>query len=98
MTYSEEPVNDYRQVLGTDGQLVDVREPAEFAAGTLPGATNIPLGELPSRLSELDRDRRVVLLCRSGGRSANAAAFLANSGFADVVNLTGGMLAAEPSQ
>jgi rhodanese-related sulfurtransferase len=98
MTYSEEPVNDYREVLGTDGQLVDVREPSEFAAGTLPGATNIPLGELPSRLDDLDRSRRVVLLCRSGGRSANAAGLLAGAGFADVVNLVGGMLAVDPPQ
>jgi len=98
MTYSQEPVNDYRQVVGTGGQLVDVREPSEFAAGTLPGATNIPLGELPARLQDLDRTRRVVLLCRSGGRSANAAEFLSGSGFADVVNLVGGMLAVDPPQ
>ncbi|MEZ5246116.1 MAG: rhodanese-like domain-containing protein [Acidimicrobiales bacterium] len=97
MTYTDEPVNDFRQVVGTSGQLIDVREPSEFSEGTLPGATNIPLGELPSRLGELDTERRVVLLCRSGGRSANAAAFLANAGFADVVNLAGGMLAVDPS-
>ena len=98
MTYSEEPVNDYRRVVGADGQLVDVREPSEFTAGTLPDATNIPLGELAGRLDELDRSRRVVLLCRSGGRSSNAAQFLSGSGFDDVVNLVGGMLAIEPAR
>ena len=63
-----------------------------MAGGTLPGAINIPLGDLPARLGELDPTRRVVLLCRSGGRSTQAAQFLTASGFADVVNLAGGML------
>ncbi len=89
----EHPVADYAAALGTDGQLIDVREPDEVAGGTLPGAVNIPLGDLQARVGELDADRRVVLLCRSGGRSGQAAQFLAGSGFGDVVNLTGGMLA-----
>lgn len=97
MTYSEAPVNDHRDVVGATGQLVDVREPSEVAGGTLPGAVNIPLGELADRLDELDRSRRVVLLCRSGARSANAAALLAGAGFPDVVNLVGGMLAVTPA-
>lgn len=98
MTYSEASVNDHREVVGATGQLVDVREPSEVAGGTLPGAVNIPLGELAARLDELDRSRRVVLLCRSGARSANAAALLAGAGFPDVVNLVGGMLAVTPSR
>jgi rhodanese-related sulfurtransferase len=89
----EHPVADYASALGADGQLVDVREPDEVAGGTLPGAVNIPLGDIPARVGELDPSRRVVLLCRSGGRSGQAAEFLAASGFDDVVNLTGGMLA-----
>jgi len=97
MTYTDAPVNSHQEVVGSNDQLIDVREPAEFAGGTLPHAINIPLGELPNRLGELDRNRRVVLLCRSGGRSANAAQFLASSGFADVVNLEGGMLAYDPT-
>ncbi|NIR38344.1 MAG: rhodanese-like domain-containing protein [Actinobacteria bacterium] len=80
--------------MGETGQLIDVREPDEVATGTLPGAINIPLAELPGRIDELDRSRTVVLLCRSGGRSAMAAEFLTNQGFDDVVNLAGGMLAA----
>ncbi len=93
MTYTNAPVNDHEALAGSNGQLIDVRESAEFAQGTLPGAINIPLGEIPNRLAELDQSRRVVLLCRSGARSANAAQFLASSGFGDVVNLEGGMLA-----
>jgi rhodanese-related sulfurtransferase len=93
MSHRDHPVTDYTGALGADGQLVDVREPDEVAEGTLPGAVNIPVGELPDRLSELDQSRRVVVLCRSGGRSTKAATLLTDAGFADVVNLEGGMLA-----
>lgn len=95
MTHTDHPAEDHRNAVGADGQLVDVREPDEFAAGSLPGAENIPLGELPDRLGELDRARPVVLLCRSGARSSRAAEFLTESGFDRVVNLAGGMLAVE---
>lgn len=93
MTHRDHPIADYIAALGTNGQLIDVREPDEVAAGSLPGAANIPLGELPNRLTEIDRDRRVVLFCRSGARSASAAEFLVEAGFSDVVNLQGGMIA-----
>jgi rhodanese-related sulfurtransferase len=91
--HRDHPVGDYRAAVGLDGQLVDVRQPHEVTSGTLPGATNIPLDVLPQRLDELDRGRRVVLVCRSGGRSTTAAELLTAAGFADVVNLAGGMLA-----
>jgi rhodanese-related sulfurtransferase len=91
--HQDQPVNDYQDALGADGQLIDVRQPDEVSAGTLPGAVNIPLDELPDRVDELDRTRRVVVLCRSGGRSTKASEFLTASGFGDVVNLSGGMLA-----
>lgn len=93
MTYRELPVTDYATAVGANGQLIDVREPDEVAEGTLPGAVNIPLGELPDRVGEIDRTRPVVLLCRSGGRSGKAAQFLVDNGFSDVTNLAGGMLA-----
>lgn len=93
MAHRDHPVNDFQTAVGADGQLVDVREPDEVAEGTLPGAVNIPLGELPDRLDELDKSRRVVVLCRSGGRSTKASMMLTDAGFADVVNLEGGMLA-----
>jgi rhodanese-related sulfurtransferase len=91
--HSDIPVGDYETAVGTDGQLIDVREPDEVAEGTLPGAINIPLVLIPERIDELDKSRRVVLLCRSGGRSASAAKYLTKQGFGDVVNRAGGMLA-----
>ena len=95
MNHREVPVADYEALVAGGAQLVDVREPDEVAAGSLPGAVNIPLGELPDRVGELDPGRGVALLCRSGARSGRAAEFLAANGFSDVVNLTGGMLAAQ---
>lgn len=56
--------------------IVDVREPAETAAGMIPGAVNIPLGQLTSRLGELETGRPVITVCAAGGRSARAAADL----------------------
>ena len=91
----DHPITDYQAVTGDGAQFVDVRNPDEVAKGTLPGTTNIPLGELPNRLTELDAERRVVVMCRSGGRSSEAAGLLTKAGFADVVNLSGGMLAWE---
>jgi len=93
MAHRDHPVNDYQTAVGEDGQLIDVREPDEVAAGTIPGAVNIPLATVPDRLAEIDPGRRVVLLCRSGGRSTSAAEFLTTQGYDDVVNLEGGMLA-----
>ncbi|NUU30147.1 rhodanese-like domain-containing protein [Arthrobacter sp. C9C5] len=76
---------------GSDAQIVDVREPAEVAAGMIAGARHIPLGELPARLGELDKTRPVVAVCRSGRRSAAAADQLAAAGFT-AYTMTGGML------
>lgn len=98
MGHRDHPVADFPTAVGSDGQLIDVRQPDEVASGTLPGAVNIPLDVLPERIDELDRDRRVVLLCRSGGRSTAAAELLTAVGFSDVVNLTGGMLAYQDAQ
>jgi rhodanese-related sulfurtransferase len=95
MAHRDHPVTDFATAVGSDGQLIDVREPDEVAAGTLPGAVNIPLGDLENRLGELDRSRPLVLLCRSGGRSTIAAELVTTAGFEDVVNLVGGMLAFE---
>ncbi len=93
MAHTDHPAADYPSAVIDGAQLVDVREPDEVAAGTLPGAINIPLGELDGRLGELDPSRRVVLLCRSGNRSTTAAETLTAHDFGDVVNLAGGMLA-----
>jgi adenylyltransferase/sulfurtransferase len=73
--------------------LVDVREPGEFEICRIPGARLIPLGQLPARLADLDKDREIVLHCKSGARSARAAAILRQQGFAHARNLAGGILA-----
>jgi rhodanese-related sulfurtransferase len=71
--------------------LVDVREPWEFELARIEGSLLVPLGQLPSRVDELPRDRPLVMVCHTGRRSQNAAMFLAQSGFADVQNLSGGV-------
>lgn len=70
--------------------LIDVREPWEYAGGHAKGAKNIPLGQLSGRLNEIPKDRQTLLICQSGSRSMNAANFLSQQGFSDVVNITGG--------
>jgi sulfur dioxygenase len=74
-------------------QILDVREPDEFtgALGHIAGAKLIPLGSLNQRFSEISKDKPVVLVCRSGARSAQATVMLKNAGYAKVANLAGGM-------
>jgi rhodanese-related sulfurtransferase len=69
-----------RALVGQGAALVDVRSPAEFASGHVPGSRNIPLDQLPSRLGELDATKPVVVCCLSGGRSARAAGVLRQAG------------------
>ncbi|WP_010289297.1 rhodanese-like domain-containing protein [Kurthia massiliensis] len=71
--------------------LIDVREVDEVAAGHIPGIINIPLGLLEFRMHELDKNKPYIMICRSGGRSGQATAFLQSQGY-DVTNMTGGML------
>jgi len=70
--------------------VLDVREPFEYEIANI-GATLIPLGELPNRAGELDKDREIVVHCKTGGRSQKAAEFLAKNGFKKVWNLAGGI-------
>lgn len=77
--------------LRDDGALaVDVREPEEWAAGHVEGSLWIPLGQLQARAGELPRDRPLVVVCRSGSRSAYAADALVAAGW-DARNLAGGL-------
>ena len=78
--------------LGTANEpfVVDVREPVEFAAWSIPSAVNIPMGELVARDSEVPDDREVVIVCASGSRSSAAAELLSRTG-RPVANLSGGM-------
>jgi glyoxylase-like metal-dependent hydrolase (beta-lactamase superfamily II)/rhodanese-related sulfurtransferase len=75
-------------------QLIDVREPAEYTGplGHIRGSMLVPLGELGKRTDELDRERPIVAVCRSGARSAQAVVLLQKAGFSSVANLAGGML------
>ncbi|HVB39789.1 MAG TPA: molybdopterin-synthase adenylyltransferase MoeB [Terriglobales bacterium] len=78
---------------GKDVFILDVREPFEFAIGRIANSVLIPLGELPRRMEELDRERTIVAHCKMGGRSAKAVEMLRAAGFPHVRNLTGGILA-----
>ena len=72
--------------------LLDVRQPMEYQQGRLPGAVLIPLGELHARVGELDPQKKVVVYCRSGSRSASATSMLMSAGFDDVLNMQGGII------
>ncbi|MGN6783209.1 MAG: rhodanese-like domain-containing protein [Marmoricola sp.] len=69
--------------------VIDVREPAEFRTGHLPGAVNIPMGQLAARLGEIDRNRPVYVVCASGNRSSAMTDVLTAAGF-DAINVAGG--------
>ena len=73
--------------------IIDVRTPEEYAEGHVEGAKLIPVDELADRLAEVPKDRQVYVYCRSGKRSARAAALLASQGFDKVENVLGGILA-----
>jgi rhodanese-related sulfurtransferase len=73
-----------------DARILDVREPDEWDAGHVEGALHIPLAELPGRVGELPDDENLYVVCRTGGRSARAVAWLVQNGY-DAVNLDGGM-------
>jgi rhodanese-related sulfurtransferase len=74
------------ELLKEGAQMVDVRSPAEFAAGHAPGSVNIPLPEIGERAGELDRNRYVIVCCASGTRSAIARRRLRGLGFERVLN------------
>ena len=81
---------DERAAEIADLQVVDVRNPGEVADGTIRGALNIPVGQLPARLDELDPNRPTVVYCAGGYRSSVAASLLRQNGFADVSDILGG--------
>ena len=85
---------EVKNLLNRGINLIDVREVKEVAEGKIPGAIHIPLGVLEFRIHELDKSKEYILICRSGGRSAQAARLLENNGY-NVINMTGGMLAWE---
>jgi rhodanese-related sulfurtransferase len=71
--------------------ILDVREPSEWNEAHIAGATLIPLGELVSRVNELPKDKEIVVVCRSGNRSAQARDLLVSEGFTQVTSMAGGL-------
>ncbi|NCO66356.1 MAG: rhodanese-like domain-containing protein [Candidatus Aquicultor secundus] len=76
---------------GKSVQLIDVREEDEFRMGYIAGAKLIPLGQLTSRIGEIDKTKPVLVYCASGARSAEAAQVLVASGYTKVYNLAAGV-------
>jgi len=77
--------------LGGETILLDVREDDEWLRGHAPGAQHIPMGDIPSRMAEIDADATLYVICHAGGRSMKVAQYLARNGY-EPVNVTGGML------
>jgi phage shock protein E len=76
-----------------DVMILDVREQDEWDAGHIPGAVFMPMGQVPDRLSEIPKDKTVIVQCRSGNRSSQVTDFLVQQGFTNVHNMTGGIKA-----
>ncbi|MBG9753705.1 sulfurtransferase [Bacillus thuringiensis] len=72
-------------------QLIDVRTVGEYRGNHMKGFQNIPLNELASRASQLDKNKEVIVICQSGMRSKQAAKMLKKLGFQQVINVSGGM-------
>jgi glyoxylase-like metal-dependent hydrolase (beta-lactamase superfamily II)/rhodanese-related sulfurtransferase len=87
------PAFEERRAAMPDLQVIDVRGPGEVAQGTIPGASEIPVGQLRHRVGELDRELPTVVYCAGGYRSSVAASVLRHEGFADVSDIIGGYAA-----
>lgn len=92
VTPSEVSIDDLAAAQAAGAQVVDVREPAEYVAGHVPGAALIPMGRLVNRLAEIDRSSPVFVICQSGGRSSAMTDVLLHRGFA-ARSVTGGTTA-----
>lgn len=87
-------MSDFETVQPTEvpagAQLIDIREPGEFARWHAEGSVNVPLSQLQERYGEFDLDREIYLICLSGGRSSRACQWLEMNGI-DVVNVANGV-------
>jgi len=88
----EVDVDEMERVLAAGGVVIDVREPDEFASGHVLGTRPVPLGSVPQVAAELPRDRPVLVVCRSGRRSLDAAHYLVQQGI-DAKSVAGGVVA-----
>ena len=75
-----------------DYQIIDVREIPEIVAGKIENAYPMPLASIPMRMAEFRSDKKIIMVCRSGARSAQACMYLQQKGFNNVYNLRGGMI------
>jgi rhodanese-related sulfurtransferase len=82
-----------RRDRGENPLVIDVREDWELKLASIPGVVHVPMNQLPARLGEFQRDTETIVMCHAGGRSMRVAQFLANQGFTDVANLSGGISA-----
>lgn len=78
---------------GNSIRVIDIRQPAELNGGIIPGAEALPMHTIPLRINELKQDETLIMVCRSGARSAQACMFLQQQGYDNVFNLRGGMMA-----
>jgi len=92
---TETTVDDLKRRLDSGEKLfvLDVRNPEEYQICKIPGSMLIPLPQLPQRFQELDKDREIIIHCKSGMRSLKAQQFLRGQGFQKTKNLKGGILA-----
>lgn len=74
-------------------RVIDIRQPAELNSGMIPGAEHLPMHIIPLRINEFKRDETLIMVCRSGARSAQACMFMQQQGYENVYNLRGGMIA-----
>ena len=86
-------VMEYKELLdsGEDHVLLDVREPNEIATAAIRPCLEVPMRTIPQRIEELPKDKRIVVICHTGGRSMQVCQFLDQYGFDNVVNLMGGI-------
>lgn len=84
--FNNTPDTEIVDAINAGAYLVDVRTPSEFAAGHVKDSINIPLDKLQSQLNKLKNKKHIVVFCQSGGRSAQARAFLSNNGVAHVTD------------
>ena len=87
-------VDELKSIIGDSNyQLIDVRTPVEFREHHIKGFKNIPMNEMKHRQSELQQDKKIVLICRSGGRSNTVARMLSKQGYENLFNVRGGVSA-----
>lgn len=82
-----------RRDRGESPLVVDVREGWELQLASIPDVVHVPMNEIPARLGEFAPDAEIVVMCHAGGRSMRVAHYLANQGFTNVANLSGGISA-----